>query len=298
MGNDVLSRLRARAPVMTTPSVPRGRRRLHTMPTSCGYEIRHDEPYDWNGLKRGRTPFTVLQHTVAGAGNLTFERRRYRVQPGDTMLVVIPHNHRYWLEPGGSWEYFWLSTMGEEAVAVQRDIQAVAGPVIRLQDTTLEQIAACCLRLIEGGTETPGAISAITYQAIMALYDDVLFRPQPVDPSGDDRILRIVRHLRAHLSQPLDVTSLAAMAGLSRTQFTRVFTSHEGLPPAEFILRERMTQAARLLARPDTRVSDVAAMCGFADPNYFAKVIRRTFGISPTEFRTTGMYGAAARRDR
>jgi AraC-like DNA-binding protein len=31
-------------------------------------------------------------------------------------------------------------------------------------------------------------------------------------------------------------------------------------------------------------------LCGFDEPNYFAKVFRRFFGASPTEFRATGMY--------
>ena len=294
MGDSVLPRLKALAPVMSTIPVPRGRRRLHTMPTSCGYEIRRDEPYDWHGLKRGQQPFTVLQHTVAGAGNLVFERRHYRVRAGDTMLLVVPHNHRYWLEAGGTWEYFWLSTTGQEAVAVQRDIQAVAGPVFQLQDRTVEKVAACCLQLIESACEAPGIISAVTYQAVMALYDDILFPSHEAGP-GRDRMERIVRHVRSHLAQPLDVTSLATMAGLSRTQFTRNFTQREGLPPAEFIMRERMTLAARLLARPDLRVGDVSRGCGFEDPNYFAKAFRRTFGISPTDFRTTGMYAAPRR---
>ena len=107
MGNSVLEKLAARAPVMKTVSLPRGRHRLHTMPTSTGYEIRSNSSYDWNGRRRGLTPFTVLQHTVAGAGNLQYERRRYRLRPGDTMLVIVPHNHRYWVEDGGRWEFFW-----------------------------------------------------------------------------------------------------------------------------------------------------------------------------------------------
>ncbi|MCW6508274.1 AraC family transcriptional regulator [Lichenifustis flavocetrariae] len=295
MGNPELLLLKALAPVMSTVSVPRGRRRLHTMPTSCGYEIRHDEPYHWNGLRRGQTPFTVLQHTVAGAGNLLYGRRRYRLEAGDTMLVIVPHNHRYWLEAGGSWEYFWLSTTGQEAVAIQRDILAVAGPVFRLQERTIEHLAGCCRRLIESRAEAPGMISAMAYEALMALYDDVLFRSHEAEPGGDGRVAKIVRHIRAHLAQPLDIPGLAALAGLSRTQFTRVFTAQEGLPPAEFILRERMTQAARLLGRAETRIGEVAKACGFDDPNYFAKVFRRTFGISPTEFRTTGMYSSALR---
>lgn len=295
MGSSELSLLRALAPVMSTVPVPRGRRRLHTMPTSCGYEIRHDEPYDWNGLKRGQTPFTVLQHTVAGVGSLIYERHRYRIEAGDTMLVVVPHNHRYWLEAGGTWEYFWLSTTGQEAVAIQRDILAVAGPVFRLHERTIEHLAGCCRRLIESRAEAPGAISAVAYEALMALYDDLLFRSHDDGNGRASRMGRVVRHIRAHLAQTLDIPSLAALAGLSRTQFTRLFTLQEGLPPAEFVLRERMTEAARALARADTSVAEVARACGFNDPNYFAKVFRRTFGISPTEFRTTGMYSSALR---
>ena len=295
MGNSELSRLSSLGPIMSTVPVPRGRRRLHTMPTSCGYETRHDETYDWNGLKRGQTPFTVLQHTVAGAGNLLYERRRYKLQAGDTMLVVVPHNHRYWLERGDMWEYFWLSTTGQEAVAIQRDILAAAGPVFRLQERTVEHLAGCCRRLIQSRAESPGAISALAYEALMALYDDVLFRGSDLNPSGESRVAKVTRHIRSHLAETLDIPRLAALAGLSRTQFTRVFTQQEGLPPAEFILRERMTAAARLLGRPDMRIATAASACGFSDPNYFAKVFRRTFGISPTEFRTTGMYSSAAR---
>ena len=57
---------------MKMVSLPRGRQRLHTMPTSTGYEIRTDASYDWDGRRRGQTPFTVLQHTISGAGNLRY----------------------------------------------------------------------------------------------------------------------------------------------------------------------------------------------------------------------------------
>src|SRR5262245_49989359 len=173
MGNYVLERLAARAPVMRTVSLPRGRHRLHAMPTSSGYEIRTSASYDWNGRRRGETPFTVLQHTIAGAGNLLYERRRYRLKPGDTMLTIVPHNHRYWLEEGGRWEFFWISMSGQEAVRIHRVIQATTGPVLRLRPDTIDHIAGCSLRLIEGEGETPGAASAIAYEAVGALYDAV-----------------------------------------------------------------------------------------------------------------------------
>ncbi|SCB17937.1 helix-turn-helix transcriptional regulator [Rhizobium hainanense] len=276
--------------VMRTVSLPRGRHRLHAMPTSAGYEVRHDEPYDWDGRRRGQTPFTVLQHTISGTGRLRYENRSYRVDSGDTLLVLVPHNHRYWLEKGERWEYFWISMNGEEALRIHRLILAAAGPVLKLQQATIDHLADCSLRLVKGA-KTPASASAIAYEAAMALYDDV-FGSHAF--AADRSVMQIViDHINANLDKPLPVDELAKVSGLSRAHFSRVFAESEGVPPAEFVLQQRMQRAAKLLTKAAfIPVKEVAIMSGFDDANYFSKVFRRIYGINPTEFRTTGMYAA------
>lgn len=291
MGNSVLRQLIDRGPAMRTVSLPRGRQSLHTMPTSTGYEIRTDASYDWDGRKRGQTPFTVLQHTIGGAGNLRYENRTHRVRPGETLLLLVPHNHRYWLEEGGRWEFFWISMNGEEALRIHRAILAVTGPIIRLQPDTVEHLADCSLRLIAGG-ETPGSASAIAYEAAMALYDDV-FGSHPVLSEEYRKMQHVIDHILSNLDKPLPVEELARISGLSRAHFSRAFAASEGMPPAEFVLQKRLQRAVKLLTKTaDLPVKEVAILSGFEDPNYFAKVFRRVFGASPTEFRTTGMYAS------
>lgn len=275
---------------MRTVSLPRGRHRLHAMPTSAGYEVRHNEPYDWDGRRRGQTPFTVLQHTISGTGRLRYENRSYRVDSGDTLLVLVPHNHRYWLEKGERWEYFWISMNGEEALRIHRLILAAAGPVLKLQQATIDHLADCSLRLVKGA-RTPASASAIAYEAAMALYDDV-FGSHAF--AADRSVMQIViDHINANLDKPLPVDDLAKVSGLSRAHFSRVFAESEGVPPAEFVLQQRMQRAAKLLTKAAfIPVKEVAIMSGFDDANYFSKVFRRIYGINPTEFRTTGMYAA------
>lgn len=291
MGNSMLQQLIDQGPVMRTVSLPRGRQSLHAMPTSTGYEIRTDGGYDWDGRKRGQTPFTVLQHTIGGAGNLRYEHRSHRVREGETLLLLVPHNHRYWLEEGGRWEFFWISMNGEEALRIHRAILAVTGPVLKLQPDTVEHLADCSLRLITGG-ETPGRASAIAYEAAMALYDDV-FGSHPVISEEYRKMQHVIDHILANLEKPLPVEELAHVSGLSRAHFSRVFAASEGMPPAEFVLQKRLQRAVKLLTKTaDLPVKEVAILSGFDDPNYFAKVFRRVFGASPTEFRTTGMYAS------
>jgi AraC-like DNA-binding protein len=265
------------------------------MPTSTGYEIRTDATYDWDGRKRGQTPFTVLQHTIGGAGNLRYDNRELRVKEGETLLVLVPHNHRYWLEDGGRWEFFWISMNGDEALRIHRAVLALTGPILKLQPRTIEHLADCSLRLIDGA-ETPGRASAIAYEAAMALYDDV-FGSHPIFSEEYRTMQHVIGHIVSNLEHPLPVEELAKVAGLSRAHFSRIFAASEGVPPAEFVLQKRLERAIKLLTKTDGMpVKEVAIRSGFRDANYFSKVFRRTYGTNPTEFRTTGMYASVGRR--
>jgi len=286
----VLQKLIDNGQVMRTVSLPRGRHRLHAMPTSAGYEVRDNVPYDWDGRRRGQTPFTVLQYTISGSGRLRYENRNYRVGAGDTLLVLVPHNHRYWLEKGERWEYFWISMNGEEALRIHRLILAAAGPILRLQQATIDHLADCSLRLIRDA-KTPAAASALAYEAAMALYDDVF--GSHAFAADRSAMQVVIDYIDANLDKPLPVSELAKASGLSRAHFSRVFAESEGVPPAEFVLQQRMQRAAKLLTKAAfIPVKEVAIMSGFDDANYFSKVFRRIYGINPTEFRTTGMYAA------
>jgi len=267
-------------------SLPRGRFGLHVMPINTGYEIRQNETYDWSGRHRGRAPFVVLQHTISGQGMLRYERHSQALRAGDTMLVIAPHDHRYWLPEGKSWEHFWVSMNGAEALRIHRSILATAGPVLRLTQPTIDRLAACCLRLLRG-TFTAGGASAIAYEATMALHDEVFARSAP-EQSVSHPMQPVIDHVLAHLEADLPVDELAAISSMSRAHFSRAFKDTVGLPPARYVLDQKLQATAKLLANTGLPIKEVALSCGFADANYFSKVFRRAYGHSPSEHRDGG----------
>ena len=138
-----------------------------------------------------QTPFTVLQHTIAGAGNLQYERRRYRVKAGR-------HDaHHRAAQPS-------LLAGGGRPLGVLLDFDERPGsgahPPHHPGDRPGRCSACgprrssisrgCCLRLVEGEGETPGAASAIAYEAAMALYDEVFGSLTAARPDGEDSAVR------------------------------------------------------------------------------------------------------------
>jgi AraC-like DNA-binding protein len=293
----MLSKLIEHGYGMKTVSVARARHHLHAMPTSTGYDQQTNPSYIWDGRMRGQTPFTVLQYTISGAGTLRYENRLVKIGPGEALLVIVPHNHCYWLEKGEKWEFFWISMNGTEALRIHETILNTHGPVLRLKTSSIDKLASCALRLMEGRAELPGEASAIAYEAAMALYDDT-FGPSERLPASETSLNRALQYVSANLNGDLPVDVLAGVAGLSRAHFSRSFANLTGLAPAEYVLQERMKRATKLLtANRQLAVKEIAALVGMPDNNYFSKVFRRTYGVSPTEFRTTGMYATERIRE-
>ena len=260
---------------------------LHCMAASVGYEQRAQEIYSWNGMNRSTSPFLVIQHTVLGEGRLDYSGTSHRLHPGQTMLVTVPHPHRYWLERGGHWEYFWAVLHGREAMRLARELLDAAGPVLEVGPAVVDRLAAACLTLLTAPRLSPGTASTAAYSAMAALHDGVFGERATADKALPPALTRVTDYVESHLGAPLSVDRLAALAGISRAHFVRTFTAALGQPPSDYVQARRLERIERLLLATEMKVTDIAAATGFADGNYLAKAFRRHRGMAPLDFRAT-----------
>lgn len=100
-----------------------------------------------------------------------------------------------------------------------------------------------------------------------------------------DRIQQSLEYARSHLTNPLSVEELAEVAHLSPRQFSRVFTTETGQPPAKAIEQLRL-EAARLMVEQTRHPLDVVAReTGFRDRRHLREVFMRGFGTPPQAMR-------------
>lgn len=98
-------------------------------------------------------------------------------------------------------------------------------------------------------------------------------------------VLRRVREfIDAHLGEPLAIEDLAEIAGLSPFHFARAFKRSTGQSPHQFVLRQRIERAKRLLAEEKISQAEVALLCGFSSQSHFTARFRSLVGVTPGEF--------------
>jgi AraC-like DNA-binding protein len=101
-----------------------------------------------------------------------------------------------------------------------------------------------------------------------------------------------VRHLLrakdladARYREPLDVPALARAAHLSPAHFSREFRRTFGETPHQYLLTRRLERAAALLRNTDWTVAEICVTVGLQSIGSFTTSFRRSYGVSPTEYR-------------
>ena len=84
---------------------------------------------------------------------------------------------------------------------------------------------------------------------------------------------------------------LAARVGLSASGLEHLFKRHALMSIRDYVLSLRLMRAAYLLARTDERISQICYAVGFRDASNFNHVFKRSFGMSPKEYRQRSQAG-------
>ena len=91
--------------------------------------------------------------------------------------------------------------------------------------------------------------------------------------------------VHARYAEPLTVEEISRLVASSPRQLRRAFTEAGGISFREFVAGVRMTNAAQLLADTRLPVAEVGRRVGYREPSRFSKAFRRTYRLSPSEFR-------------
>ena len=88
-----------------------------------------------------------------------------------------------------------------------------------------------------------------------------------------------------HLSEPLDIGTLATRLNYAKYYLSRKFKEETGLSVNSYIKKKRIELAQTLLLNSDDRIDDIATRCGFGSRSFFPTAFTKECGISPSQFR-------------
>jgi YSIRK-targeted surface antigen transcriptional regulator len=162
-------------------------------------------------------------------------------------------------------------------------------------------IALVCRAAIEGGLndETAFTLSDFYIQqleelgslkAILKLTEEAIMDfTKRVHQLNEERysptITACQHYIYDHLYDEITLDHLAQMCRLSPNYLSSVFKKEVGIPISEYIQRQRVDEAKKLLLLTNYSISDIGTWLNFNDQSYFIKIFKKYTGLTPKQFR-------------
>lgn len=102
---------------------------------------------------------------------------------------------------------------------------------------------------------------------------------------ADVGVLKALQAMENHLDDPLTLQQLSDIVGLSTRQVNRLFRLHLNTTTQEFYTRIRLDKSQQLLRESLLTIGEVAQITGFGDRSHFGRQFKRTYGMSPSQYR-------------
>ena len=268
------------------PHDRRDRRDRHYRPLQSGTDLRlmHCQCHAARGERPVDEAHLQCSITLVDRGRFTYRTRTGGAVLGPGWLMLGNAGDGYACShedsdgTGDDCTVLSMSTaMLEGMLAAERFTHACLPP--------LPRVAALFHGLDDGGDEgfaLEEAALAIVAQVRRAL--DGGEAPAPL-PQQDERARAAAHCIETRSAEALTLDDVAQAAGLSPFHLLRVFRQAIGVTPHQYLIRQRLMHALRLLRDTRRPVTDVAYDSGWADLSNFNRAFRREFGCSPRALR-------------
>ena len=262
-----------------------------------GNELDSDAVFNVRGLGICEPMFNADVYRPIGTGDwlIMFFHAAARLKRNEAKASVGPKTLILW-PPGAEQFYSWgkasgvepHSWMHVEGTWVAQQIHENRLPIGIPTKIETESLFTCPLKSLMDEivqNETP---DRIILQNLFQNWARSIARhlrtrdPQRCIPPS---ILKVREHLDEHFTETTPLDNLAKIACMSRSHVCHQFRDHFGTSISSYVVRKRMSIAQRLLFDLNLRPGEIAKEVGYPDIYQFSKQFKKTFGVSPTEYR-------------
>ena len=235
----------------------------------------------------------LFHYIISGRGTLYSHTshddiHEYSLGPNQAFLICPGQINLYTADEADPWKYVWIEFDGMRAedsllqAGLDQDRPIYNPRTVeegeRLRDQMLyfsEHAGRSPLHLV-------GRLSLFLDELIefSDSRQDVSQRSQ-----RDFYINEAVVYIQQNCHRELTVDEVAGFCKLNRNYFSRKFKEVVGCTPQEFLIRQRLTNAAELMQLTNLPIKTIAAQCGVPNQFHFAPAYTKYSGLPPREWR-------------
>lgn len=249
-------------------------------------EIGHFHTHPPYYTERAHLDSFLLVFTVNGAGKLTYRNKTYSLKSRRIFFIDCLNEHRYWTEPGETWELLWVHFNGHAARGYFEWFAEEHGPILDLPpDSPIPHLIRQMIQLQKQKSRIHELMGS---KLLVDMLTASLLDRQPSETAVTEMpafIRGLVQEIDQHYRQRLTLDRLARQFNVSKYHLAKEFKRHTGFTPNEYVIITRITRAKEWLQYSDRSIADIAAEVGIDNVSHFINLFKDREGSTPLVFR-------------
>ena len=222
-----------------------------------------------------------IEYVCSGKGVIMTDNHHYTVSKGDFFILPPGYQH-YYSDRSDPWKKIWVT------IDKKTNFPLALMQLFGINDIVYFQGVNSPVHLDEIFELFKNSSDDITEKFEDLLYKLIadLARLSEKSQKNPSPISVAKNYIDAHISEKIAVSEIADYIGMSLPYFSTLFKKTYGLPPNQYILKEKIELAKKLLLLSvDTNIPNVAIQLSFTDVPHFSKTFSQYVGMPPSEFR-------------
>lgn len=274
---------------------------LHLLILNVGLAI-HNADWNWKNVN---SPFTRLYYVTEGTAKIILPSEIQELKPNYLYLIPSFTTHSYLCDSHFVHYYLHIYEDHQSESSILDDynfpVEVAAGdlelPLIKRlcqinpsmqlpqsdpdsydnNPTLIQNIIKNKQRTFCDKVESRG----IVYQLMARFLKDA----QPKIEVNDNRIQKVISHIRKNIYTLIDIDSLAEISCVSKDHFIRLFKKEIGTTPLQYINQKKIEKAQLILITDNMPVKNIAYLLAYEDHSYFNRLFKKVTGTTPQQYR-------------
>ena len=244
---------------------------------------------------KGRVVYQLI-YVIDGICHLVIKNKTINVTKGNVVLFRPNEVQNYYYLKSEHPHTYWVHFSGFECKNIFRDCNLTNVNIVRLKRTTeIEYLLGKLCYYYHLGGPSFGTVCNGLLIAVLGLLGNssthiqdsmpIQIKNSSISNKNRELISTIVSRIKNDYIIKMNVSDCAKYCNMSPAHFTRKFKEIMGITPQEFIIKTKMERAQQILVYTDKSIADTAFEVGYDDTNYFSRLFKKQFHITPTQYR-------------
>ena len=102
---------------------------------------------------------------------------------------------------------------------------------------------------------------------------------------SEQSVTKKLDQYKQNFQNNISIEDIAAVCGINRSYFGKIFRNSIGRSPQEFLMNYRMVKATELLKLTSLSIADVGSAVGYENQLHFSRAFKNIYGVSPREWK-------------